>query len=96
MRTSVSARLCRRVLGLELTWFWSREQFDPIDRDGLEAPASSQNKEGQYQCKKHGSTCASLVYILRRLPLSLTIAYLSSMQPMLRVEEADHQGESGR
>lgn len=32
-------------------------QFDPIDREGIEAPASSQNKEGQYQCKKHGSLC---------------------------------------
>ena len=74
----------------------SREQFDPIDREGIEAPASSQNKDGLYQCKKHGSTCASPLYILRRLWLSLTIAYRRSVQPMLRMEEADHQGESGR
>lgn len=31
-------------------------QFDPIDRDGIEAPAATVNKDGQYQCKKHGST----------------------------------------
>ncbi|KAI0088782.1 hypothetical protein BDY19DRAFT_993618 [Irpex rosettiformis] len=30
--------------------------FDPIDREGLEAPAASPNKEGVYQCKKHSST----------------------------------------
>ncbi|KZT10404.1 uncharacterized protein LAESUDRAFT_721767 [Laetiporus sulphureus 93-53] len=29
--------------------------FDPIDREGIEAPQVSTNKEGQYQCKKHGS-----------------------------------------
>ena len=54
------------------------------------------NKDGQYQCKKHGSTCAFRLYILKRLPLSLTISYPCSVQPMLRMEEADHQGESGR
>ncbi|KAH9918716.1 uncharacterized protein BXZ73DRAFT_52806 [Epithele typhae] len=36
--------------------------FDPISREGLEAPASSQNKEGVYQCKKHGSTGCSQCY----------------------------------
>ncbi|TBU55104.1 hypothetical protein BD310DRAFT_979868 [Dichomitus squalens] len=36
--------------------------FDPIDREGLEAPASSVNKEGQYQCKKHGSTACNQCY----------------------------------
>lgn len=30
-------------------------QFDPIHREGLEAPASSLNKDNQYLCKKHGS-----------------------------------------
>lgn len=30
-------------------------QFDPIDREGIEAPASSLNKDNQYVCKKHGS-----------------------------------------
>ncbi|KAJ7250766.1 hypothetical protein C8J57DRAFT_1138737 [Mycena rebaudengoi] len=29
--------------------------FDPIDREGIEAPNASPNKEGVYQCKKHGS-----------------------------------------
>ncbi|KAI0826989.1 hypothetical protein BC628DRAFT_1418596 [Trametes gibbosa] len=36
--------------------------FDPIAREGIEAPASSQNKEGQYQCKKHGSAACSQCY----------------------------------
>ncbi|KAF9813547.1 hypothetical protein IEO21_05528 [Rhodonia placenta] len=36
--------------------------FDPIDREGLEAPPSSVNKEGQHQCKKHGSTACSQCY----------------------------------
>jgi len=32
--------------------------LDFIDRDGIEAPAAGQNKEGVWQCKKHGSiTC---------------------------------------
>ena len=31
-------------------------QFDPIDREGIEAPTSTPNKEGVYQCKKHTST----------------------------------------
>ncbi|PSR87351.1 hypothetical protein PHLCEN_2v5168 [Hermanssonia centrifuga] len=30
--------------------------FDPIDRESLEVPTSSPNKEGAYQCKKHSST----------------------------------------
>ncbi len=33
-------------------------QFDPIDRESIEAPMSSMNKEGVYQCKKHGSAGA--------------------------------------
>ncbi|KAH9933886.1 uncharacterized protein B0H18DRAFT_818020, partial [Fomitopsis serialis] len=33
--------------------------FDPIDREGLEAPPSSVNKDGQYQCKKHGSAACT-------------------------------------
>ncbi|OSD07860.1 hypothetical protein PYCCODRAFT_1463152 [Trametes coccinea BRFM310] len=36
--------------------------FDPIDREGLEAPASSQNKDGVYQCKKHGSPACNQCY----------------------------------
>lgn len=38
------------------------DQFDPIDREAIEAPMSSTNKEGVYQCKKHGSasTCPLL------------------------------------
>ncbi|GLB39005.1 hypothetical protein LshimejAT787_0601670 [Lyophyllum shimeji] len=29
--------------------------YDPMDRDPIEAPNVTQNKEGVYQCKKHGS-----------------------------------------
>jgi len=36
--------------------------FDSIDREGLEAPTSTLNKEGVYQCKKHGSTGCNLCY----------------------------------
>ncbi|KAI0659041.1 hypothetical protein C8Q70DRAFT_933805 [Cubamyces menziesii] len=39
-----------------------KEVFDPIDREGLEAPASSQNKDGVYQCKKHGSPTCNQCY----------------------------------
>jgi len=32
--------------------------FDPIDREGLESPQVSTNKDGEYCCKKHASpTC---------------------------------------
>ncbi|KAF9447569.1 hypothetical protein P691DRAFT_802206 [Macrolepiota fuliginosa MF-IS2] len=32
--------------------------YDPIDREAIECPALSTNKDGVYQCKKHGSaTC---------------------------------------
>ncbi|KAF5349227.1 hypothetical protein D9756_009486 [Leucocoprinus leucothites] len=32
--------------------------FDPIDRDPIDPPNVSQNKDGVYQCKKHGqATC---------------------------------------
>ncbi|KAJ3992265.1 hypothetical protein F5050DRAFT_963079 [Lentinula boryana] len=30
--------------------------FNPIDREGIEAPAASVNKDGNYQCKKHALT----------------------------------------
>jgi len=30
--------------------------FDPIDREAIEAPGAAANKDGVYQCKKHGST----------------------------------------
>ncbi|KIK79772.1 hypothetical protein PAXRUDRAFT_160355 [Paxillus rubicundulus Ve08.2h10] len=29
--------------------------FDPIDRSPIEAPPTTTNKDGVYQCKKHGS-----------------------------------------
>jgi len=36
--------------------------FDPLDREGLEAPASTVNKDGQYTCKKHGSANCNQCY----------------------------------
>ncbi|KAJ3996647.1 hypothetical protein F5050DRAFT_1807537 [Lentinula boryana] len=36
--------------------------FDPIDREGIEAPAASVNKDGNYQCKKHALTACNQCY----------------------------------
>ncbi|KAI4518338.1 hypothetical protein EV122DRAFT_209620 [Schizophyllum commune] len=36
--------------------------FDPMNREGLEAPASSTTKDGTYQCKKHGSASCNQCY----------------------------------
>ncbi|KAI1798346.1 hypothetical protein LXA43DRAFT_1088453 [Ganoderma leucocontextum] len=36
--------------------------FDPIDREAIEAPMSNMNKEGVYQCKKHGSAACNQCY----------------------------------
>ncbi|KIY48406.1 hypothetical protein FISHEDRAFT_43260 [Fistulina hepatica ATCC 64428] len=36
--------------------------FDPIDREGIEASAGAVNKDGQYQCKKHGSPSCNQCY----------------------------------
>ncbi|KAF7300875.1 hypothetical protein MKEN_01313800 [Mycena kentingensis (nom. inval.)] len=36
--------------------------FDPIDREGIEAPAATLTKDGVYQCKKHASTSCSQCY----------------------------------
>ncbi|KAF5324173.1 hypothetical protein D9619_011322 [Psilocybe cf. subviscida] len=33
-----------------------------IDREAIDCPASSQNKDGVYQCKKHGSTGCNQCY----------------------------------
>ncbi|PIL27385.1 hypothetical protein GSI_10533 [Ganoderma sinense ZZ0214-1] len=46
----------------EMHLLTSYGQFDPIDREGLEAPMSSTNKEGVYQCKKHGSATCNQCY----------------------------------
>ena len=34
-------------------------QFDFIEREGLEAPPTGQNKDNVYQCKKHSSPSTS-------------------------------------
>ncbi|KAF9524334.1 hypothetical protein CPB83DRAFT_798007 [Crepidotus variabilis] len=36
--------------------------FDTADRDGIECPASTLNKDGVYQCKKHGSAECNQCY----------------------------------
>ncbi|KAK7029647.1 hypothetical protein VNI00_014345 [Paramarasmius palmivorus] len=36
--------------------------FDPIDREGIEAPAATLSKDGVYQCKKHGSAGCNQCY----------------------------------
>ncbi|KAF9458394.1 hypothetical protein BDZ94DRAFT_1325564 [Collybia nuda] len=41
--------------------------YDPIDREGIEAPASTTNKEGIYQCKKHGSTGCNQCYNWKKM-----------------------------
>ncbi|KAJ7511494.1 hypothetical protein B0H11DRAFT_1951845, partial [Mycena galericulata] len=35
--------------------------FDPVDREGIEAPPATVTKDGVYQCKKHASTSATNV-----------------------------------
>ncbi|KAJ7454134.1 hypothetical protein FB451DRAFT_1280280 [Mycena latifolia] len=42
--------------------------FDPIDREGIEAPAAIINKEGVYQCKKHALASTSLLTCLPSIP----------------------------
>jgi hypothetical protein len=53
-------------------------QFDPIDRDALDAPTASPNKDGVYQCKKHSSasTCFYLEYLTLQLPTHLLYSSL--------------------
>ncbi|KAF9558596.1 hypothetical protein CPC08DRAFT_743313 [Agrocybe pediades] len=36
--------------------------YDPIDREGIDCPPATQNKDGVYQCKKHGSTSCNQCY----------------------------------
>ena len=60
-----------------------------MDREGLEAPTSTINKEGVYQCKKHGSTGEVVSY--RRNASLLTTVMLTRLQSVLWMEEADHK-----
>ncbi|KAG7448398.1 uncharacterized protein BT62DRAFT_929485 [Guyanagaster necrorhizus] len=36
--------------------------FDPIDREGIECPPATINKDGVYQCKKHALTGCNQCY----------------------------------
>jgi hypothetical protein len=42
-------------------------KFDPIDREPIDDPNVSQNKEGKYQCKKHGSASMSVMVFQRMI-----------------------------
>lgn len=63
MRSSVSVAALRSI-SLPADRF--NMQYDPIDRPGLEAPLAIINKDGVWQCKKHGSAGASLISYIRR------------------------------
>lgn len=71
-------------------------QFDPIEREGIEAPTSSQNKDGQYQCKKHGSPCTCSSCRVSKTWYSPHRRRICSLQPVLRLEEADQPCARGR
>ena len=64
-RTTLSLA-CVALLDAAFPMTHHSPQFDPIDREGLEAPLASTNKDGVYQCKKHTSTSASYLLILVR------------------------------
>ena len=53
-----------------LTYF---SQFDFIDREGIEAPPTGQNKDNVYQCKKHSSPSTS--FTLTSCPLETRMIY---------------------
>lgn len=63
-------------------------QYDPIDREGIECPPATQNKDGVYQCKKHGSS-GTLYYLISSLPSATDQLCRHRLQPVLRLEEAD-------
>ncbi|KAF7293884.1 hypothetical protein HMN09_01184500 [Mycena chlorophos] len=48
--------------------------FDFIDRDGIELPVTTLNKDGQYQCKKHGSPSCSQCYGFKKQINKLRLA----------------------
>ncbi|EPS99355.1 hypothetical protein FOMPIDRAFT_1124442 [Fomitopsis schrenkii] len=62
------ALFCQRFQQCAICSFDGREGndgfsgSDPIDREGIEAPTSSVDKDSQYQCKKHGSAACSQCY----------------------------------
>lgn len=64
-------------------------QFDPVDRDPIEPPAATTNKDGVYQCKKHGSAGERHELVVEPLAETCVVR----MQPLLWVEETDHKGE---
>jgi len=41
--------------------------FDPIDREGIECPGATLNKDGVYQCKKHGSVGCSQCFAWKKM-----------------------------
>jgi hypothetical protein len=75
-------------------------QFDPIDREGLDSPQVSTNKEGEYCCKKHGSPSAFMSRFSQTPRISCDAPLLHSLQSMLRLEKTDqqssHRSQEGR
>jgi hypothetical protein len=53
----LSTVLVHPLLYKAISHHWCK--FDPIDREALNPPTVSQNKDGIYQCKKHGSPSMS-------------------------------------
>ena len=49
-------------------------QFDFIEREGIEAPPTGQNKDNVYQCKKHSSAGTALRPLLIQSPSFLTLS----------------------
>ena len=62
-------------------------KFDTIDREPIDPPNVSQNKDGVYQCKKHGQTSECLKF--QSCVLFDIINF--SLQSMFRLEEANQQ-----
>ncbi|EKM76893.1 hypothetical protein AGABI1DRAFT_86941 [Agaricus bisporus var. burnettii JB137-S8] len=48
--------------------------FDPTNRDPIEPPNVSQNKDGIYQCKKHGSATCNLCFGWKKQITRLRVA----------------------
>jgi hypothetical protein len=78
--------LCFRCLHLH--------QLDTAPRDGLACPAAHLNKDGQYECKKHGNACTYCLPSSRNCFYSL-VPRSFSLYAVLWVEEADHPRPGG-
>src|SRR5882724_9305068 len=73
-------------------------QLTPWDRDSLELPTSTQNKDGVWHCKKHGSAGGHTSSASN--PGHPRSCVFCRLQPVLRLEEtalqASHQSQESR